>query len=120
MVALLMGETLLLKKKNVLIPCLIFIGICALSCSNKTVDNYQRETKMAARTIEEVINEHTQELMSIPGVVGVGRGLCNNNPCIKVYIIKKTPDLDKKIPNVLDGYKVMIEVTGKIQAHPEN
>jgi len=74
---------------------------------------------MAACTIEEVINEHTEELMSIPGVVGVGQGLCDTNPCIKIYVIKKTPYLDKKIPNVLDSYKVMIEVTGEIRAQPK-
>lgn len=75
---------------------------------------------MAARTIEEVIKEHTEELMSVPGVVGVGQGLCDSNPCIKVLVIEKTPEIDKKIPHVLDGYKVMIEVTGKILVHPEN
>jgi len=74
---------------------------------------------MAAHTIEEVINEHMQELMSIPGVVGVGQGLCDNSPCIKAYIIEKSSDLDKEIPKVLDGYKVVTEVTGKIRAHPK-
>ena len=113
-----MVETLSLKK-NILIPSLVFIGICASSCRNKTVDNYQGKNKMAAGTIEEVINEHTEELMAIPGVVGVGQCLCDNSPCIKVYIIEKTPDLDKKISNILDGYEVMIEVIGEIWAHPE-
>jgi hypothetical protein len=58
--------------------------------------------------------------MSIPGVVGVGQGLCDNNPCIKVYIIKRTPELDKRIPALLEGYEVSIEITGEIRAHPDN
>jgi hypothetical protein len=75
---------------------------------------------MVVHPIRDVIKEHTEELMSIPGVVGVGQGLCDNTPCIKVYIIKSTPELDRKIPAVLDGYRVSTEVTGPIKAHPDD
>lgn len=74
---------------------------------------------MAAKTIEEVLKKHTEELMSIPGVVGTAQGLCDGNPCIKVYVIKKTPELDKEIPDILEGYPIMIEETGEIRALPE-
>ena len=84
------------------------------------VDDHQTKTDVAMHPIEDIIKEHTEELMSIPGVVGVGQGLCNNTPCIKVYIIKSTPELDRKIPAVFDGYRVSIEVTGSIRAHPDD
>lgn len=57
--------------------------------------------------------------MSIPGVVGIGQGLCGGEPCIKVFVIKKTSDLDQKIPKTLDGYQVLIEETGEIKALPK-
>ena len=99
---------------------LIFVGICATACMGKIIDDHPAKTKAIILSIEEAIKEHSEELMSIPGVVGVGQGLCDNNPCIKVYIIKKTPELDKRIPALLEGYEVSIEITGEIRAHPDN
>jgi hypothetical protein len=100
--------------------CLIFIVISSTACENKKVDDIQGENTMAAKTIEEVLKKHTKELMSIPGVVGTAQGLCDNKPCIKVFVIKKTSELDQKIPANLEGYPVVIEETGKIRALPEN
>ncbi len=74
---------------------------------------------MSAKTIEEVLKEHTEELMSVPGVVGIGQGLCNDKPCIKVFVIEKTPELEQEIPSSLEGYPVMIEETGEIRALPK-
>ncbi|OGP83487.1 MAG: hypothetical protein A2V87_00295 [Deltaproteobacteria bacterium RBG_16_58_17] len=54
--------------------------------------------------------------MTIPGVVGTAEGRCEGKPCIKVFVIKKTSDLDEKIPKNLDGYAVIIEETGEIKA----
>lgn len=98
----------------------IFVGICATSCMGQISDDDQAKTKAITFSIEEVIKEHSEDLMSLPGVVGVGQGLCDNNLCIKVYIIKSTPELDNKIPTLLEGYKVSIEITGGIRAHPDN
>ena len=69
--------------------------------------------------IEDVLKKYTDNLMSISGVVGVGQGLCNGEPCIKVFLIKKTQELEKKIPSKLEDYKVKIEETGKVRAYPE-
>lgn len=75
---------------------------------------------MVAKAIEEVLKERARELMSIPGVVGAGQGLCEGKPFIKVFVIKKTPDLDQKIPKTLEGYPVVIEETGEIKVFPRN
>ncbi len=78
------------------------------------------EKEMSVKTIEEVLKEHTEELMSIPGVVGIGQGLCNGKPCIKVFVIERTPELEQEIPSSLEGYPVMIEETGEIRALRED
>ena len=75
---------------------------------------------MTAKTIEKVLKEHTKELMSLHGVVGTAQGLCDDKPCIKVYVIKKTSELAKEIPDIIEGYRIMIEETGEIRALPEN
>ena len=58
--------------------------------------------------------------MAISGVVGTGQGLCDGEPCIKVFVIKKTQELEEKIPVKIEGYKVQIEETGKVRAYPES
>jgi len=62
------------------------------------------------------IRKNTEELMSIPGVVGIGQGLCDGARCIKVLVIERTPEIEKRIPDTLEGYRVEIDVTGRIRA----
>ena len=100
--------------------CVILFAIGIESCVNKAVENGQGVDTMPSKTIEEVLKEHTEELMSIPGVVGTAEGLCDSNPCIKVFVIKITPELEQKILNILEGYPVEVEETGEFEALPEN
>ena len=74
---------------------------------------------MTVKTIVEVLKEHTEELMSIPGVVGIGKGLCNDKPCIKVLVTEPTLEMVQKMPDNIQGYQVMIEDTGEIRAQPK-
>ena len=71
---------------------------------------------MPLRDINQVKEAHTGELMSLPGVVGVYVGeLEDHTPCIGVMVVKKTPDLEKKIPKSLEGHPVRIDETGEIK-----
>ena len=79
----------------------------------------ERKT-MSSKTIEQVLEKYTDILMRIHGVVGTGQGLCDGKPCIKIFVIKKTAELEKKIPRKLEGHLVMIEETGEIHALPGN
>ena len=97
----------------------IVLAINTMTCSSTVTDDYQGERIVSARPIEEVLSEYTDELMAIPGVVGIAQGLSDDKPCIKVFVIEKTLELDQKIPRVLEGYPVVIEETGGIQALPE-
>jgi hypothetical protein len=98
---------------------IIILGSGIVSCINKTANDQEGENQVTAKTIEEVLKAHTEELMSLPGVVGTAQGLYNDKPCIKVYVIDKTPELDQKIPDKLEGYPLMIEETGEIRALPK-
>jgi hypothetical protein len=70
---------------------------------------------MAGTTIEEVLKRNNERLMSVPGVVGTGIGRCDGKPCIRVYVVKKTPELEKKILSAIEGYPVVVEETGPIR-----
>jgi len=71
---------------------------------------------MQPKSIVQVLNEHAGQLMSIPGVSGVGIGDCRGSPCIKIFVIKATPSIARQIPERLDGYEVAIEETGEFRA----
>jgi hypothetical protein len=72
--------------------------------------------KPDSRPIQEVMNDHGSALMRTPGVVGVGIGQCGDRPCIKVFVVEKTPALVASVPSTLEGYDVVIEATGDFTA----
>ena len=71
---------------------------------------------MPDRPVKSVLQEHTDRLMSFHGVVGVGVGEQKGQPCIKVFVVKKTPSLVEQIPSELDGYPVATQEAGEFQA----
>ena len=95
---------------------MIVLGSSVLGCVRRTADDRGGETKMPAKTIEEVLKQHTDEWMSIPGVVGTAIGEFEDKPCIKVFVAKKTRELTEKIPAEVEGFPVIIEETGEIRA----
>ena len=94
----------------------IVVSGSALGCSEKRVEDQEGREEMVAPTIEAVLKEHTDEWMSIPGVVGTGIGACEGKPCIRIFVVKKTPELLQKIPSKLEGFVVDVEETGAIKA----
>lgn len=75
--------------------------------------------KEQTQTIEQVKTQYEAWLMAIDGVVGAGIGECEGKPCIEVYLENDSPDLKKQIPQQLNGFKVVIEVTGAIEVLPK-
>ena len=71
---------------------------------------------MPAPTILQVLEAHTDAWMAIPGVVGTAIGEVEGRPCIKVFLADETPALAEKFPSELEGYRVVLEVTGPFQA----
>src|SRR5207249_11190045 len=68
------------------------------------------------RPIAEVFAAHSDSLMRLPGVVGVGIGRCGDAPCIKVIAAYSSPELTARLPKRLEGYAVELQVTGPITA----
>ena len=73
---------------------------------------------MERAPIQDVLKAHTAALMSLSGVVGVGQGECSGEPCIRVLVVQKTPELVSKIPTAIEGYAVEVQETGDIKARP--
>jgi hypothetical protein len=65
-------------------------------------------------TIEEVIGQNRTWLMGQEGVINLGIGEVDGEPCIKIYVREKTQQLERSIPKEIEGYKVILEVVGAI------
>lgn len=101
----------------------IFLTISLLLCLNNftcqeqnTKENLKNKESKHLKSIEKVLEEHTQYLMNIPGVVGTAIGECDDEPCIKVLVNTLNEELEMKIPSSIEGYTVVIEEVGDIKA----
>lgn len=73
---------------------------------------------LGSTSIGEVKDRHEMELLSIPGVVGVGISSRDGEPVIVVYLESDSPALQASIPTELEGFQVVSEVTGPIEIQP--
>ena len=74
-------------------------------------DPVSRDT---APDIATVLARHTDSLMAIPGVVGVGEGEQAGRPTVYVMVERSTAELDAALPDSIDGYAVELRETGRI------
>ena len=88
--------------------------------SEKPVKQPEENVEMSRKSIADVLKTHTQDLMALPGVVGTGQGLHEGKPCIKVFVTKCSPELEKQIPKQLEKYPVVIEETGVFKTFPQD
>ena len=69
-------------------------------------------------TIQEVQEAHTPEWMQLPGVVGTGIGLCEGEPCIRIFLSEPSPETEAAIGERVAGYRIDFEVTGRFTPRP--
>lgn len=70
--------------------------------------------------LEDLLRKHADRLLSLPNVVGVGRGEKNGQPVIKVFVTHKVPlsalKEEEVVPLHIEGVEVDVEETGVIGA----
>lgn len=77
----------------------------------------QNNSSSPKRDINAVLAAHDKELLAIPDVVGVYVGTLEDGRtlCLKVMLARKNPESERKIPRAIEGYPVVMEVTGTIR-----
>ena len=100
---------------------LVVVGLVCLvagaaACGQPGAEAGQEERPVAKKPIEQVLKEHTDSLMALPGVVGTAQGLCAGEPCIRIFVVQATEDLLKQIPDEIEGYTVDVQQTGEFKA----
>lgn len=64
--------------------------------------------------IATVLATHTDSLMKVPGVVGVGEGEKDGRPTVYVMVERRSNELEEALPDSIDGYAVVVSETGRI------
>jgi hypothetical protein len=96
--------------------CLAIGAIIALTGSNFEI-MAQEKSATPRRDINDVLRAHDKELLALPGVVGVYVAVLDDGktPCLKVMLAQKSAETERAIPKTLEGYPVVVEVTGEIR-----
>lgn len=66
-------------------------------------------------TIEQALAEHTDAWMEIDGVEGTGIGLCDDEPCIKIFVSRPPEEFGDVLPDSVEGHAVRLEPTGRFE-----
>lgn len=69
------------------------------------------------RDINAVLADNDDRLLAINGVAGVYVGVLDDGqtPCLRVMLVRDTPELRKALPASIENYPVVLEVTGEIR-----
>ncbi len=99
----------------------LLFGAENVACTRVPRAGPPHQETMPRPDINDVVRAHDRDLLAIQGVVGVYVGVLDDEktPCLKVMVVKKTPELEKRIPKSLKGYPVVVEETGVIRPMPK-
>ena len=82
------------------------------SCCWSSACEVEKGERVPGKTIEQLLNEKTDEWMAIPGVEGTAIGIFEGSSCIMVFTSINPQKLRSKIPSTVENYPVIIEETG--------
>ncbi len=98
-------------SRLILALAIVSVVLAPVSCRSTKKD----KNEMPQRDINAVLEAHTPALMQIQGVTGTAIGaLEDSTPCILVLVLEESAEIDKKVPQTLEGYPVRLMVSGKI------
>ncbi len=87
-----------------------------IGCSKDDVGDMVKGSLVNEKTIEQVLEDRTDQWMAIPGVEGTAIGLFEGEPCIMILSSVAPQQLRSKIPETLNGYNIVIQQTGTFRA----
>lgn len=96
---------------------MFLLAVAAPACSGRNASQ-TNETEMTEE-IERVLSRHREAWMAVPGVVGTGIGLCDDTPCLKVFVTEQTAEIRERIPRAVKRYEVRLEVTGGFRSQAD-
>ncbi|MEW5702190.1 MAG: hypothetical protein AB1792_08180 [Candidatus Zixiibacteriota bacterium] len=91
---------------------------CILAMMGRCVpeESERAQTAMPKPTIEEVLAQHADVWLTLPGVVGTAMGAQDDQSCIMIYMAQRNDSTQQKIVSEASGYPVVFEVSGEFKA----
>ena len=99
---------------------LLLLILATHGCRN---DRSREHTTVSAptRPIAAVLADHSPGLIAMPGVTAVGEGrLADGRPSIQVFLLARNRELEARSPHEIEGYPVVVQVSGEIRALPDS
>ena len=88
----------------------------AAACGQQSPEDAHEDRPIQEKTIGAGLGGSHRQPDVAPRRCGNRAGICDGEPCIKVCIVKKTPELLRQIPAEIEGYTVAVKETGEIKA----
>lgn len=70
---------------------------------------------MAHAELDRLLEVNRSRLLALPDVVGVGIGLCEDRPCIQVFVARQTPGIEERVGAILEDASFRIVVSGELR-----
>jgi hypothetical protein len=67
----------------------------------------------------QIIAHQGDLIMSLDDVVGIGEGLCDGDPCVRVFLSRENSASIAQIKEILTGIPFAIEISGEFIATPQ-
>jgi len=111
---------------NASIPFVLILLACLLSGCREPAPAHEGAGTMSDSVnapigrppIADVLARHTSSLLAVSGVVGTGEGRSHDEAVIVVFVVKRTPELERRIPKAIEGYPVELRESGEVTAPP--
>lgn len=92
---------------------ILFIASFSLTCCEAQVRD---SSNMQRKSIEQVLEDNRDPLLSTPGVQGFYQGqLESGEDCIVIMVLNVTPEIKSKFGDTLEGYPIVLEEGGEIR-----
>ena len=105
------------NRSHLLASAALALLLLAAGCRPASESKPVRKT-VKTGPITEVLAARTPELLRIDGVIGTGEGTEGGERVIVLFVTRRTPELDAKLPRELDGYGVVVREAGDVTAPP--
>jgi hypothetical protein len=109
-----------MHRLNALVAASILITACASEDSQSLQRSAAGEAGMAhSDDLGQIIANHSDRIMGLEDVVGIGESLCDGNPCIRIFLARHNETTLAQIKEDLAGIPFAIEISGNFTASPK-
>ena len=110
----------MVSRLTIIIAAGLLHTACVTGHTPSLHDTATGETDLAkSDELGQIIASHSELIMGLDDVVGIGEGLCNETPCIRILLAQENAVSRARIVEELNGIPFAIEISGDFTARPK-